>query len=618
MKYLALAWALAALLLFYDARTTRDYLALTSALGLRGEAQATTPLTQTYPYFALDAQTWVRHALSLTEGNGPRLRHTDIDNAPYGREVHWNSAWAWTIAGAGYAYHAATGVGLAHAIERATIWLNPAVLLILIVAASAWTRRHLGLASALLVASAMALHPRLIEGFFPSNVDHHGLLTVSVLGTLLGAVAMMRGERAGAAFSAISGALGVWVSAASVLPAIFLCAGAAMLVRPRVAQAARAWRFWGALGAGASLAFYAIEYFPQHMALRLEVNHPLHAIAWLAAGELVARRGERVARDLPAKAWPWLALAALPVTVLVGGVTVLSFADPFVARLHATHIQEFFPLWTIVTKVSPGMGAETIFLEAVPLFAALATIAWARRRTPPDLLFATLVAVGLAAMALWQWRWLSNAVAGEVVLLVLLADFWTAHRRPAVRAVVITLAVALLFVPGAYRRYTQLREYVATSHVVARDASMALSRDIARVLRAWQPQGDIVLLASPDASTTIGYYGRFRTLGTFYWENGEGLKAAAAMLSARDDDEARRLLRERHVTHIALLSKENFVREYYRLLHPGAADDDIDRSFGWRLFTGPPPAWLQRIPYEVPPELRVVDPSVLLFKVRDN
>lgn len=616
MKYLVLAWAFAALLLFHDARNVRDYLALSSALGLRGNAQATTPLTQTYPYFALDAQTWVRHALSLTEGNGPRLRHTDIDNAPYGREVHWNSAWAWTIAGSGYAYHAVTGIPYANAVERATIWLNPAVLLTLIVVVSAWTRRHMGLACALLVVSAMALHPLLMEGFIPSNVDHHGLLTVSVLGTLLGAGAMMRGDRAGAVFSAISGALGVWVSAASVLPAIFLCAGAAFLVRPRDAQAARAWRLWGALGAGASLAFYAIEYFPQHMALRLEVNHPLHSVAWLAAGELVARRGEHVAREAAARAWPWIALAALPVTVLAGGVTVLSFTDPFVARLHSMYIEEFLPLWTIVTKVHPEMGASALLVEAVPLFAALATMAWLRQRTPPVLVFATLVTAGLAAMALWQMRWQSNAVAGEVALLALLIDFWTSDRRPAVRAAVIALAVALLFAPGAYERYTGLRKFVATRYVATGDAMMALSRDVAAVLRTSQPQGDIVLLAGPDASTQIGYYGRFQTLGTYYWENAEGLKAAAAMLSARDDDEARRLLRERHVTHIAMLSKGNFVREYYRLLRPGATDEEIDRSFGWRLLTGQPPTWLQPIPYEVPPELRPVDTSVLLFKVR--
>jgi len=473
VKYLALAWALAALLLFHDARNVRDYLALSSAMGLRGESDIATPLKQAFPAVAADAQTWVRHALSLAEGNGPRLRHTDIDNAPYGREVHWNSAWAWTIAGAGYAYQAATGVPYANAVERATIWLNPAALFALIVVVSAWTRRHLGLASALLVVAAMALHPRMVEGFYPSYVDHHGLLAISVLGTLLGSAAMMRGQRSGAVFSALSGALGMWVSAASVLPAIFLCAGAAFVVRPP-ADAARAWRLWGAIGAAASLAFYALEYFPQHMALRLEVNHPLHSVAWLAAGELVARRGERVAREAAARMWPWIALAALPATILVGGARVLSFTDPFVAKLHSLYILEFSPLWTVLTRIHPEMGRSVAFVEAAPLIAALLTIAWWRRRTPAVLVFATLVTTALVAMALWQSRWQINAAAGEVALLVVLLDAWTAARPANVRAAVVAVAVALLFAPGAYQRYEEPRKSVARRQVDPQDAAIAL------------------------------------------------------------------------------------------------------------------------------------------------
>jgi hypothetical protein len=82
VKYLALAWALAALLLFHDARNVRDYLALSSAMGLRGRTDIATPLKQAYPAVAADAQRGCGTRSSLAEGNGPRLRHTDIDNAP--------------------------------------------------------------------------------------------------------------------------------------------------------------------------------------------------------------------------------------------------------------------------------------------------------------------------------------------------------------------------------------------------------------------------------------------------------------------------------------------------------------------------------------------------------
>jgi hypothetical protein len=154
----------------------------------------------------------------------------------------------------------------------------------LIVIVSAWTRRHLGLASALLVVAAMALHPRLIEGFYPSYVDHHGLLATSVLGTLLGAAAMMRGQRAGAVFSRPVGRARR-VGERSLGPSGDLPVRGGSLPRaPARGSGARPGDCGVRSVRRASLAFYAVEYFPQYMALRLEVNHPL------AFGG-VARRG---------------------------------------------------------------------------------------------------------------------------------------------------------------------------------------------------------------------------------------------------------------------------------------------------------------------------------------
>src|SRR5687767_574370 len=91
---LVITWGLAGVLVAGHARLVRDYLTLAADLGAR-PAVGPTPLNQMYPAFGADAQTWVRHALSLIEGDSVRLRYTTIDNAPAGREVHWNSAWAW-------------------------------------------------------------------------------------------------------------------------------------------------------------------------------------------------------------------------------------------------------------------------------------------------------------------------------------------------------------------------------------------------------------------------------------------------------------------------------------------------------------------------------------------
>ena len=65
-----------------------------------------TPLQRIRPGFTADVDMWIRYALALLEGEeGPRSHHTNVDNAPAGREVHWNSALTWWIAGLGWSWH---------------------------------------------------------------------------------------------------------------------------------------------------------------------------------------------------------------------------------------------------------------------------------------------------------------------------------------------------------------------------------------------------------------------------------------------------------------------------------------------------------------------------------
>jgi hypothetical protein len=181
----------------------------------------------------------------------------------------------------------------------------------------------------------------------------------------------------------------------------------------------------------------------------------------------------------------------------------------------------------------------------------------------------------------------------------------------------VALAIAgVLFLPNAIRRCTSAAHDVSARRISPRDATNALSRDIAAALRASQPAGDIVLLASPNASVTIGYYGRLKTLGTLYWENSDGLKSAARIFSARTEAEAADLVRAHGVTHIAIVSEENFIQQYYQLLHPGASGSEIKQCFGLRLMRDrAAPPWLHAIPYQMPDDLKALKTTVALYKV---
>jgi tetratricopeptide (TPR) repeat protein len=619
---------------------------------LRGAQAPVTPLKQAFPAFAADSQTWIRHALTLLESHSLRLRHTDIDNAPYGREVHWNSAWAWVIALAGQCDHWLTDRPLAQSVEQMTLWVTGVALMILTVLVSSWAAKRAGAIAGMIVAVAMVGHPRIFEGFFPSYADHHGLLTVAILGLCLGAVFMGAGwwqpsrdfvallpespeiARRDAMFSALSGAFGMWVSAASVLPPIAIVGGAgviAILIQGRDAQRAGVkfdpgvWRTWGRVGAVSSLFFYLLEYFPRHMGLRMEVNHPFYSLAWLGGGELIAQFGERWLD--PSRRWtegrrlivPVAAVLVAPLTIIIGGTKVFVVMDPFLSRLHRIHIQEFLPLWTSFRGLGWNVFFSVVGLENVALIAGVVLLAIQRRRLPIILWFATAAAIVFTAQAWMQSRWLLNASGSQVCLAILLVGFFTVRTKLATRWIVAALVVGVVFLPHAVTRITGGLADVKARRVGPKDANSVLFRDVAMVIRASQPSGEIVLLTSPNSSTGIGYYGGFKTLGTLYWENNDGLKSAAAILSAQTPEEAATLIKKHGVTHIAMISEENFVEPYYRLLHPDAAVEDVKKCFGYRLLVDRViPPWLQMIPYAVPEDLKPLNVNALLFKVAFN
>jgi tetratricopeptide (TPR) repeat protein len=653
---LVTVWALSASALYLQARLVDEYLTLVAHLGSRpGQPPVVTPLKRVYPAFAADAQMWVPHALSLLDGNSVQLRYTTLDNAPVGREVHWNSAWAWTIAGAGWIHHLFTGQPLPASVERATIWLTPTVLFALIVTLSAWATRRAGAIAGVIVAIVMTCHDRIFEGFFPTYVDHHGLLTVAVCGLTLGAVFMGAGwwqensgsdsvrilprsagmARSAAVFSALSGACGLWVSAASTIAPIAivgLSGVAAIVFQGRTAQQqgavfdAQTWRLWGRVGAWASVAFYLLEYFPRHLGLRLEPNHPFHALAWWGAGELIAQCGERWLGAPEQRwsggrrlLWPVLALSLAPLTVLIGGTKVFTLIDPFLATLHRDYIQEFLPMWRTLRSFDAKAILQAIVLTSVPLVAGIATLTYRRRETPIVLWFTVVAGVLFTAMAWWQSRWLLNASGIQMCLVLVLVAMWVGPLRTQLRWIVAVGVVGVLFVPNSFIRYFASKGDIKARHVSPKDAIGPLNRDIAAALRASQPEGEIVLLSSPNSSLGIGYYGRFKTLGTLYWENNDGLKAAAAVLGAQSEAEAATLIRAHRITHIAIISQENFIEQYYRLLHPGASDAEVRKCFGLQLLLARQvPQWLQMLPYKVPDDMASLKTTVMLFKVNFN
>jgi tetratricopeptide (TPR) repeat protein len=630
------AWGVCALAIGLHTRTVTDYVTVVDRLGLRDAPAAATPHQQVIPARFADAQMWVRHARAGRDAGETRVRFTRVDNAPHGREVHWASPLAWLI-------RLSDTLGNA---ERTLLWFNAPLLLALIMLFSGWAAQRAGAGAGVLVAVAMVGHNRFYDSFAPANVDHHGLLTASVFGLVLGLVFMGAGwwkpnlggtfttllpsdaasTRRAAVVSAVSGALGVWVSAASVLPAIALAGAAGLIVAwwrgpAALRDGARfdpgAWQLWGGVGGGLAGVCYLIEYAPHHLHLRLEVNHPLYSLAWWGGGGLVALLGARVAERGQARGWgrlglqlflPGLAVAAVPVVMLAGGDQVFALRDPFIAELRH-YVLEGKTLPEVARTL--GFGAVAYQLgSGLLLVPAFALAGRARGEGAVLAGFATLVAAAFLVLGFWEVRWWFVGSATQIVLLLTLLAI---NRRPWTW---VLLVAAVLLLPAAFARIAAVRSDVRAGIIDARDILQPLYRDLAAALRAAQPDGDIVLLASPNASAGIGYFGNFKSLGTLFWENTPGLKAAAAIYSARTDEEAARLIRARGVTHVVVIPTASFHVEYFQLLHPGAPGSEISRTFGHRLLAKQPDIpWLQPIPYRKPPDLDLAPAGVRLYRV---
>lgn len=638
-------WLLAAGFATWHAIAVDRYLDRVTATRFTTDAIGT-PLQRVPQAIAPDAQVWVRQAISLAEEGKWRLRSTDIDNAPDGRPIYWNSGWALWLEACGRVRGMFTGQVLPAAIEDAAAWANLPLFLVVLTLASGWIWRRWGGAAGGLTALAMIGCREFYAGFYPAYADHHGLISACVLGVVLGVVlagggGWRRADEAGGfallpkseaevmravTVSAVCGALGLWVSAASLVVTIAFTGGAVLLAglcRTRAEEMCvpHAWRRWGRTGALLSVGFYLLENFPDRLGMRMEANHPLYSLAWWGAGEAMAcvllwRRELRPVKWLAVRLAGWGALVlAAPVIVWIQGVAVFGPLDPFLGRVHGS-IHEFQPFLTELKRAGWVAYRDQILIMAA--LVVLAAVWWMKKPARDERSMVVVTgSVALAAVALGfcQNRWLLTAGAPQIVLMVVLVSLLTARLRIWQSAVPAGVMLCLL----AVGPWTLARERLHVERV--RDVQLGetvqlLYRDIAGALRKGGADEHSIVLSDPNASVGVGYYGRLRTVGTLYWENRDGLFAAAEILSARDDADAAARIYARGITHVVLVSSYDFLPEYNYALRGGTGSFEDRAALGHRLlYQHRVPVWLRPLHYRVPAPLAPLGFKIAVFAV---
>lgn len=566
-----------------------------------------------------------------------RVRHVDFEDALSGREVYAASPYRWWLGFVALTYHGITRAHAGPSLEWAALYADPLLLLLcgaLTVAFVAW--RFGALAAALASAALALLYPFASE-FIPGVPDDLGLAGFlalwSVLPLLAGAACPGPSARRWFVAGGVLGGIALWVNVSRQMPVLAGIGVGAVLAAWACRAAARAnpagerrplpWRAWGLAGASTCLAAYMLEYFPSHMgAWELHALHPLFGVAWIGAGVLLARATAWIGGDRPR--WSlrtiaaWLlaaaALASLPAVMWIqhsfGFLSVelptmrLSLlADaPAAPSLWAWLLQNGFTAaaWATALPLLIAVAAALLLLPRMP---------GASVRLPIALAFGPFIAA--LAFSYRQISWWNGVDASLLALLVVAAASLRGSPRPRLVAGVSAALAALVLIPGAIQLWPSADARAGAA--LNEDEVVGLvERDMAYWLASHAgPAG--VVIAPPNQTTTLYYYGGLRGLATFGWEDRDGFQSAVRILSATTPEEAQELIGVHGVTHFIIPSWDPFMDAYAQIGSGQVSGTFLDRLHQWNL-----PRWIKPVPYLVPTIPGFEGQSAIVLEVVDE
>lgn len=611
------------------------------------------------PPNSLDARWWILLTEDMLTGGGWRIRQTSLDNAPEGREVHWSSLPMWVLALLAHGVALVTGSAPAECVAEAALFAGPFMLILFGGLLTLLVARGFGPLSAAFLLWFWLTSIPIMRSFVAGEADHHGVVVAFAAASVLAIVAGRGGvlpaaqskkQRAGSRgissqwfmVSGVLGAAALWISAATAIPVIAMLAVGGLVVAldaqvhgQRSTLEPSLWLEWGRAGGLASLAFYALEYFPGHMGWRLEVNHPVYALAWWGGSYLLFRtiawkfqesRFVRSKRDFVAVGASLMAVILPPALVGFASQEVFWVSDPFLLALHERYIFEFQSLGQLL-RFSEGAWVLLVhyFWPLFALTGAGVLLAWGGipESFRARLLVLLPVVAATQALAIWQVRWTSIALGMWSVLALVAFD--TALRAGIsgrMRGLILWGGILTGWLMLAFAQFPQFLASVEGARRTTQEAPIEKSdgngiilRDIAHRLLHSSPDRIPVVLSGPNSSTELSFYGRIRTLGTLYWENMPGLKKAADIFSSTDPDSALQKLLAAGVTHIVLPSWDSFVEPYGKLTQSEEPAQSSTPFFDALLDGSARPPWLRPFAYPIPTDSGLDADSVKIWAV---
>jgi hypothetical protein len=584
---------------------------------------------------------WLDQTLQMFAKGEWRVRHVDYENAPAGHDVSAASPYRWWLGLVALARHDILGTPIGPSVEWAALVADPLLLLILGAGAVVFAARRFGIFPAVLLSAGLATWFPFASEFVPGAPDDRGLVELLALWSILPLLAVVSAadspgglvrRRRGFLVSGVIGGIALWISVPGEFPILVgvaiggLLAALVLRVGSRNGPVAPVeplpWRAWAVGGSITCLCAYLAEFFPGHLgSWELRTIHPVYGLAWLGGGEVLARLAARIqspGKKVELRGWAALALGILGLAFLPAAMVFAHSSGFFVHDLSTIRLS-ILPesaaapsLWAWLLQNGFTLAVVTTLLPLVMLVPAVVILVLRvfgpeKRAALCLALGPALVALGFAFRELSWWNGLDSALLALSMMVVA-----TLHGSARKRLVVWSSAsvAAVIGVLGAIQLWPSAG---SGGTLMSADVIGLVERDLAYWLSQHVGQDGAIVLAPPNATTALYYYGGIRGLGTFDWESRDGIRAAVRIVSALTPEEAQELINGRGITHIVIPVWDPYLDAYARVGEGQVGSTFLERLHLWVL-----PRWLRPVPYLIPSISGFEGQSVAVMEVVDE
>lgn len=592
---------------------------------------------------------WIAQTQRAQEYGEWRIRRIAEENAPFGRETHAAAPYRWWLATIAWVDRQFDEKAVGLSVERAALYADPVLHLLILVGLTVFAARYAGRYPAIIGMLGGAFLFPFAARFFPGVPDDSVLEAACVFGSLLPLLggfkaldqidpAKPTGDGRGAATrwfcaAGVFAGIGLWISPASHVPLVVgvtLGAMGASRFRRQAGKNIRGelpklWRLWSLSAALTVLFACLIEYYPAHLgAWELRAVHPLYGLAWIGAGELLARiiqwiEGSGISwklADLVIKFLAILAVLTVPVVMYWAPNPGFLAVDELFFRL--TNQPSGVMASNLADWIRDDGFTSVVWSVLLPLVFLLPALGLLIRKQTGPALRAPLVLVMGAVVPLLVVGYfeLRQWVLVDASLLVLLIVITQANDQGSTKAWsrwVWNAVVGLILLPGMLQLIPK-RNSVAENVLALPQVVGLVERDLAHWLaKTGGASIPPLVLAPPKLTASLNYYGGLRGIGTLSFENNGGLSFAIRIAISTSWDETAALLRQRGVTHIVIPTWDRFFDSYIQQASVQKGELFYQSLTNWKL-----PLWLRPLPYQLPSIAGFEKQSVAIFELVED